>query len=175
MAQRRSTARRPPAAPTHAATPRFVDDYLSYLLARAGFLVSTQFHARVKRAGLPVPVWRVLATLSDGDGLPIGGLARNVLFKQPTLTKVVDRMAADGLVERRAAEGDRRQTLVYITPRGRAAIRGLLPAAKRHEALVLRGHSVAEVARLKQALRDLIARCEALGVGTAPAPVRRVR
>ena len=175
MAARRSAARRPPAALAAAARPRFIDDYLSYLLARAGFLVSTQFHARAKRAGLSVPVWRVLATLSDGDGLPIGELARNVLFKQPTLTKVIDRMEADGLVERRQAAGDRRQSLVHITPRGRAAIRTLLPAAKRHEAQVLRGHGRAEVARLKQALRDLIARCEALGTGEAPARLRRVR
>jgi len=72
---------------------RFIDDYLSYLLARASHLVSRQFHAQLKPRGMAVPVWRVLSTLSDGDGLPVTELAKITLFKQPTLTKVIDRMS----------------------------------------------------------------------------------
>src|SRR5690606_15491283 len=45
------------------AMPRFVDDYLSYLLARASHQVSRAFHAQLKPYGLSVPQWRVLATL----------------------------------------------------------------------------------------------------------------
>ncbi|MEJ0071368.1 MAG: MarR family winged helix-turn-helix transcriptional regulator [Pseudomonadota bacterium] len=83
---------------------RFIDDYLSYLLSRASHLVSRQFHAQLKPRGMPVPVWRVLSTLSDGDGLPVTELAKITLFKQPTLTKVIDRMSKEELVERRASE-----------------------------------------------------------------------
>ena len=35
---------------------RFIDDYLSYLLARASHLVSRQFHAQLKPRGVAVPV-----------------------------------------------------------------------------------------------------------------------
>ena len=54
---------------------RFVDNYLLYLLARASNEVSAQFHARLKSHGLHVPEWRVLASLSDGDGMTVGELA----------------------------------------------------------------------------------------------------
>lgn len=145
------------------APDRFVDNYLPYLLARASHLVSRQFHAQLPPKGVAVPVWRVLATLSDGDGMTIGALADIVLFKQPTLTKVVDRLEGDGLVERRSDPEDRRRVLVFITPRGRTLIDGLLADAKQHEAQVLSGYTVAEEAALKQVLRTLIARCESTG------------
>ena len=46
----------------------FVDDYLSYLLARASHVVYKEFNREVRAAGLTSLEWRVLATLSDGDG-----------------------------------------------------------------------------------------------------------
>jgi DNA-binding MarR family transcriptional regulator len=141
------------------ASHRFIDDYLSYLLARASHLVSRQFHAQLKPRGMPVPVWRVLSTLSDGDGLPVTELAKITLFKQPTLTKVIDRMSKQGLVERRASERDRRKVLVFITAKGRGQITDLLGRAKQHERDVLAGLSEADVNALKTALHNLIQRC----------------
>ncbi len=145
--------------PPDEAPRRFIDDYLAYLLARASHLVSRQFHAQLKPRGLPVPVWRVLSSLSDGDGLPVTELAKVTLFKQPTLTKVIDRMSKQGLVERRASERDRRKVLIYITPKGRSQLGDLLERAKQHERDVLAGHNDGEVERLKGALHTLIQRC----------------
>ncbi|HYH21798.1 MAG TPA: MarR family transcriptional regulator [Azospirillum sp.] len=149
------------ALPTAAATPddeRFIDDYLLYLLARASHVASAQFHDRLAGRGVPVPVWRVLAVLSGTPGLTVGELAKGVLYKQPTLTKVVDRMAADGLVERVPGEGDRRTVLVRSTPKGDALVADLLVAAKEHERSILAAYSREEARTLKQVLRTLIAR-----------------
>ena len=138
---------------------RFVDDYLGYLLAHASHLVTRQFHAQLRPRGIPVPVWRVLGNLWDADGLPVTELARYTFFKQPTLTKVIDRMSRQGLVERRPSQRDRRKVLVYITPKGRTAVADLLVRAKQHERDVLAGYSHQEVERLKAALHTLIQRC----------------
>lgn len=139
---------------------RFIDDYLAYLLARASHLVSEQFHAQLRPRRMAVPVWRVLSSLSAGDGMPVTELAKITLFKQPTLTKLIDRMAKVGLVERRASERDRRKVLVFITPKGRSEVADLLVRAKQHERDVLAGYSDAEIEKLKTALHTLIARCE---------------
>jgi DNA-binding MarR family transcriptional regulator len=143
-----------------AKTPRFVDGYLAYLLARASHLVSRQFHAQLREAGLALPKWRVLATLADGDGRTIGELARMALTPQPTMTKIVDRMEAEGLVARVPAPLDRRSTLVRITSKGRSAAAPLIVRARSHESEVLRGLSASEATLLKQVLGRLIARCE---------------
>lgn len=135
----------------------FVDGYLAYLLARASHLVSGEFHREVEASGLSVPEWRVLATLADRPDCTIGMLAEITLTKQPTLTKLVDRMAADGLVRRRAGEEDRRQALISITPRGRALAQPLLERAAEHERAVLDDFGPQQGALLKETLRQLIA------------------
>lgn len=135
----------------------FVDDYLLYLLARASHQASRQFHDLVKRHGLTVAEWRVLACAGDRD-LTIGELAEMTLYQQPSLSKVIDRMAEDGLVARRRDGLDRRRVLVAISAKGRALADGLQHAARCHEAAILESYGAAERDRLKQALKDLIAR-----------------
>ena len=139
-------------------TDRFIDDYLLYLLARASALVSGQFHARLKPHGIDVAEWRVLATLSDADAMTVGDLADIVLFQQPTVTKIIDRMEDRGLIARRREAGDRRKVHLSVTPIGRKIVRGVLADARDHEAEVLSAYSERESAALKDVLRTLIAR-----------------
>lgn len=146
---------------------RFVDDYLSYLLARASHQVAREFHAQLKPHGLSVAEWRVLATLVDGDGLSLGELADAVLFKQPSLTKAIDRMERDGLVKRLPGAGDRRRIRIVVTSRGAAAVRGLLSRAKLHEARILAAYRPEEVENVKRFLRDLLTRSAKQEEGTA--------
>jgi DNA-binding MarR family transcriptional regulator len=148
-----------PDSPSQHPPRRFVDDYLGYLLAQASHLVTRRFYAQLRPNGVPVAVWRVLGNLWDSDGLPVTELAFYTLFKQPTLTKVIDRMSRQGLVERRPSRRDRRKVLVYITPKGRTLVADLLTRAKQHEREVLIGYSNSEVENLKAALRALIQRC----------------
>jgi DNA-binding MarR family transcriptional regulator len=143
------------------AKPQFIDNYLSYLLSKAGHVVYREFHAHVHAAGLSSLEWRVLATLSDGDGLTVGELAHEVLTEQSTLTKLVQRMEKAGWVQRGADASDARRTLVFETSQGRAVVADLLRQAKKHEAALLANFSASETAALKKILRALIKSGEA--------------
>jgi DNA-binding MarR family transcriptional regulator len=149
--------------PTDCPVPpdRFIDGYLSYLLARASHTVYREFHAQVQAAGLGSLEWRLLATLSDGDGLTIGELAREILAQQPTLTKLVQRMEKAGWVRRGADPADARRTLVFETRQGRDTVAALLAQAKLHEDTLLEGFSERDVTALKKILRSLINRGDA--------------
>ncbi len=73
-----------PRAPAPASNSALQRSYLSYLLARASFNVSSSFHARLKEWDLTVPEWRVLACLADVEGaVAAGELAAMALMKQP--------------------------------------------------------------------------------------------
>jgi DNA-binding MarR family transcriptional regulator len=135
----------------------FVENYLLYLLGRASAQASAQFHAVVKGRGLSVLEWRVLGQLSGGP-CTVSTLAERALSQQPTLTKVVDRMAAEGLVARLEDAADRRRVYVRLTDKGRQLAAELVPLAREHEAKVLAGYSPREAAALKRALKTLIAR-----------------
>jgi len=137
-------------------TGRFVDDYLLYLLARASHVLSTEFHSMLRRAGVQVPVWRVLATLSGGSGETVTGLAEACLLQQPTMTKLLDRMVRDGLVRRMPDPRDRRVVRILTTPRGDALVKNLLISAKAHEMELMSRFPEMDEQRLKNLLRAVL-------------------
>jgi len=139
------------------AQPDFVEHYLLYLLGRASSQASAQFHAIVKARGISVPEWRVVGQLSGGP-CTISKLADRALTQQPTMTKVIDRMVAEGLVVRLEDAADRRRVSVQLTDKGQRLAAELIPMALEHEARVLAGYSPREAAALKRALKTLIAR-----------------
>ena len=137
-------------------TPGFVDDYLAYLLARASHLISSEFHAVVEASGLSLMEWRVMASLSGKEALSVGELADIVLAKQPTVTKLVGRMAEAGWVKRVDAPHDKRQSLVSLTTAGQRKVKPLLAQARAHETQVMKEIGSDQVNQLKQTLEQLI-------------------
>ena len=142
----------------------FVDDYLPALLAQASQLISGEFHLVVTAHGFTVSEWRVLATLAGNEPLSIGRLAQITTIKQPTVTRLLDRMAAKGYVERLENDGDRRITLVGITATGTRMVSRLIPLAREHEQRVLEPFGLQRAEDLKSTLRSIIE----LHRGTAP-------
>jgi DNA-binding MarR family transcriptional regulator len=136
---------------------RFVDDYLPALLGQASQLISSEFHQVVGAHGFTVSEWRVLASLEGGEPVSIGRLAATSLNKQPTLTRMLDRMEERGQVERVPHEGgDRRITLVRITPLGSQTVAHLIALATRHADHVLEPFGKKRAEELKTMLRTII-------------------
>jgi 3-hydroxy-9,10-secoandrosta-1,3,5(10)-triene-9,17-dione monooxygenase reductase component len=144
------------AANAELANTSFARNYLAYLLARASFIVSGEFHATLKNWDLSVPEWRVLACLMDVEGLSVGELAAMALMKQPGLTKVLDRMERDELLNRRSTSDDRRRVTIHLTAKGRARVKPAQRAAKAHEAELMSQFTEDQRATIKSALDLLI-------------------
>ena len=134
-------------------TVHFVDDYLPALLAQASHLISGEFHRIAKAKGFTVSEWRVLATLAGNEPMSIGRVAEITVSKQPTVTRVLDRMEARGHVRRIPHEVDRRVTLVAITPAGNRLGAGLIKLAREHERRVLEPFGLQRAADLKATLK----------------------
>lgn len=134
----------------------FVDDYLPALLAQASQLISGEFHLVVRANGFTVSEWRVLATLAGNEPMSIGRLAQITTIKQPTATRLLDRMETKGYVQRVENEGDRRITLVRITPTGTRMVSRLIPLARDHEQRVLEPFGLPRAEELKSTLRSII-------------------
>lgn len=147
MHTKRSTAS--PARP-------FVEDYTPALLAQVSQLISGEFHAIVQANGFEISDWRVLSTLSDGKPISIGRLAQVSVTKQPTVTRLLDRLEAQEYVERLPHETDRRVTLVRITPQGQHLVSALIEQARAHEEHVLAPLGKQRAEELRATLRLLI-------------------
>ena len=144
---------------------RFVGSYLGYLLGQASHAVYRDFENAIAAQGLTHIAWRVLAVLHDAalapgtaglqGSLPLGQLAHDVLAKQPTVTKLVQRMAEDGLVELLADPADQRRTLVATTANGRRIAAALIEQARQQETTLLSRWSPGEAEALKRHLQRL--------------------
>ena len=79
--------------------------------------------------GLPLASYDVLVQLAEApeSALRMSDLAAAVLLSRSGLTRLVDRLAADGLVERRACPSDARGTLAVLTTAGRDRLRAASP------------------------------------------------
>jgi DNA-binding MarR family transcriptional regulator len=137
------------------ATARFVDGYLGYLLGQANHALYKDFDAHVRAAGLSSVEWRVLATLHDSEPLTISELAREVLAKQPTVTKLVQRMADQHWLLLQADVNDQRRTLVAATAAGKRLVKPLVQEARLHEARILSALGATEKAALRKLLGKL--------------------
>lgn len=135
---------------------RFVHRYLASLLALASHRISAEFHVEVKKAGLSITDWRILASLYESQGETVGELAHLAITKQPTLSKVLPRLQSQGYITLRTARADRRQTLVKLTTMGAGVIRPLCDRALAHQQRVLSRLDLDSAERLIATLRTMI-------------------
>ena len=99
--------------------PRYaISQYLLYDLAAAHRKLHARLNEKLKDLGVQVETWRVLETLGAEEGRTMGELAEIVLMNPPTLTKLVDRMVANGLVQRQLAPEDHRRVQLLLTKAG---------------------------------------------------------
>ena len=85
----------------------------------------------------------------------ISQLAHEVLSKQPTVTKLVQRMAEQGWVTLHADAADQRRTLVAATATGKRLVRPLIEEARQHETRMLRALGATEKVALRKLLEKL--------------------
>ena len=74
--------------------------------------------AHIRHSGLTPPQFDIVVTLGNTDGMTFKELGSRTLITKGTLTGVVDRLEARGLVARAASPTDGRSTLVRLTPEG---------------------------------------------------------
>ena len=101
---------------------------LPMMLYRALDAVMPRFRRIFTAAGLTEQQWRVLRVLWEHNEIPQGALANLTLIPAPSLIGVLDRLTANGLIERRRYEGDRRVVNVAATRAGRRLEEKLMPA-----------------------------------------------
>ncbi len=96
-------------------------------LAEAYHAFSTYSAAHVRELGLTPAQFDVIATLGNTGGLPLSEVARKTLITKGTLTGIIDRLEAKGLLFRRVPADDRRSFHAVLTPAGEALFAEVFP------------------------------------------------
>ena len=131
-----------------------LDDYLPYLVNRVGVALALEFGKQaLARHRLSIEMWRVLVVLSANGGqrqVDLGGLTS---IDASTLSRMVTRLVRLGFVVRRRSTTNNREVEVALAAKGRAALRQLIPIARRYETRAAADIAPAELAAVKRALR----------------------
>lgn len=89
-------------------------------LLRTVGLLSAEFERLFKRHGLSEATYNILRILRGAgpSGKPCGRIGREMVARVPDMTRLLDRLERQRLVERTRTADDRRVVIVRITPRG---------------------------------------------------------
>ena len=77
--------------------------------------MARMFNRRASPLGLTRPQWRVLSGLNGNPGITQTELSELVAIARSPLGKIIDKLEANGWVERRSDSDDRRINRLYIT------------------------------------------------------------
>lgn len=97
----------------------------AFLVHDVARLLRTLADQRVRALNMTRAQWAVLSRLELREGLKQSELADDLDLRPITLTRLVDRLSARGLVERRPDPSDRRVKRLYLTPAARPVVERL--------------------------------------------------
>lgn len=150
-----------------------LQDFLPYLLNRAGMKIGLMFSRDVEPYGVTLPMWRVLIELWHKGDHRLGELADRTSIDLSTLSRLLVTMQHNKLVVRRRSGLDRRALSLTLTEKGIELVEKVAPYALYYEKQAMEGMSKDEVVQLKQLLRKVFENLEAATNGEPPAKTRR--
>jgi DNA-binding MarR family transcriptional regulator len=148
-----------------------LDHFLPYRLSVLSNTISTALAgAYVRRFGLSIPQWRVIAVLARAPGLSAAAVAERTAMDKVAVSRAVAGLTRSGRVRRTLATSDRRRSVLTLTARGREVYARIVPYALEYERRLLAELAPSEQSVLTGVLTRLQKRATLLG----PAGAARV-
>jgi len=97
-----------------------LDRQLCFAVYAAGHAFTRFYKPRLEAIGLTYPQYLVMLVLWEEDGLTVSGLGEKLFLDSGTLTPLLKRLEAAGLLTRRRDAVDERQVRIALTEKGRA-------------------------------------------------------
>ena len=96
-----------------------LDNQICFTLYATSMAINRTYKPMLDEMGITYPQYLVLAVLYERDGQTVGAIAERLALESSTITPLVKRLEAAGLVGRGRNPEDERQVVVTITDTGR--------------------------------------------------------
>ncbi len=130
-----------------------LQDFLPYLLNRAGLRIGVMFSRDIEDYDVTLPMWRVLLELWHHGEYRLGELSERTSIDLSTLSRLLVAMQRRKLIIRRRSGLDGRALSVTLTQRGLELAESIAPYAVRYEDIAMKGLSDSDVRTLKDLLK----------------------
>ncbi len=118
------------------------------------------FDRELNAFGLSRALARPLVRIGESDGIRQCELAGQLDIEGPSLVRLLDQLAAEGLVVRRPDASDQRARTLHLTPQGKLLARQILPIVDRVRRELLANASNAELESCNRVFARLSQACE---------------
>jgi len=100
--------------------PLPLDAQLCFAMYSANIAINRVYRPLLDRLGVTYPQYLVMSALWQQDGQTVGAIADRLSLESSTITPLVKRLEAAGLVGRQRNPEDERQVIVTLSPTGRS-------------------------------------------------------
>jgi DNA-binding MarR family transcriptional regulator len=131
------------------------DDFLPHLIARLAYQLNGDLIEKLRREGINVTRWRILAVLAMGDGITINEIVDRAMMQQSALSRALMNMEKEKYIRRALRRDDARYVEVFLTDKGRDLFNLLNVVVRRRQKRLLKGFSRQETAAAFALMRRL--------------------
>jgi DNA-binding MarR family transcriptional regulator len=103
-------------------TMRPLDQQICFTMYATSMAITRAYKPMLDQLGLTYPQYLVVSVLGEADGLTIGGIATRLDLESSTVTPLVKRLEAAGLLNRTRDVVDERRVDVRLTREGWAVL-----------------------------------------------------
>jgi DNA-binding MarR family transcriptional regulator len=111
-------------------SPPDVDEMLCFSIYSAGHAFNQLYRPLLDAIGLTYPQYLVMVALWNRDGRTVKELGETLFLDSSTLTPLLKRLEAAGLLTRTRNPQDERQVLLHVSEKGRALQQDAAPVAQ---------------------------------------------
>lgn len=97
-----------------------LDNQLCFALYSASLQMTKAYKPLLKSIGLTYPQYLAMLVLWEADGLTVGEISARLLTEPGSLTPLLKRLEAEGLISRTRSTSDERVVELHLTDAGRA-------------------------------------------------------
>lgn len=95
-----------------------LENQLCFRFYTVSRLITQAYGPLLDRLGVTYPQYLVLLVLWENDAQPVNDIAKRLVLETNTVTPLLKRMEAEGLVRRTRGTEDARQVIVSLTEKG---------------------------------------------------------
>lgn len=138
-----------------------LQEFLPYLLNRAGLRIGVMFSREIEHLGVTLPMWRVMIELWHNGDHRLGELAERTSIDISTLSRLLVTMQRRQLIVRQRSGQDGRALSLTLTEKGLELTEQIAPFAMAKDTIATRGMKTADIQKLRALLKQVYDNLEA--------------
>jgi len=138
-----------------------LENQLCFPIYAVSRLITQEYQPLLEKLGITYPQYLVLLVLWETDNIPVSEITRRLILNTNTVTPVLKRMEAQGMITRQRSQADERKVIITLTPKGKQLqIEAALIPGKLVECLLSDNVNGEDLKKLKEQLDKIIQNLE---------------